>query len=248
MQFTLPLGGSGLAVLVLVLLLGSSIDLAASQAVDRDSIDFSTMEEWKHLKECVQCILQTCENNVAAMLACSTNACLCQGSTLDIVSPKVSVMAVDLCNNPEDASTALNILMAYWFYKGRSEILPSSTGPDPTTSFSLPSMRPMPEPSTVASSTSTSSEPPSTKTSGTSTGTAPGTTSDRGESGQGLNWAEIVGIVVGITGVIVGAVAAYYTWKVVQESRARRQLESSGTQPPTVTTGPTPAASNGANT
>jgi hypothetical protein len=223
MRSTLPSGGGGLA--FVLLLLESAVNLAASQAGDRDNIDFSTIEEWKYLNQCVRCILQTCDNNVAAMIGCSTNACICIGSTLETISPKVSAMAADLCNSPDDAPTVLNILTAYCFYKGHPEILPttvaSSTGLGQTTSESVP-LHSTPLPSTEASSISTSSESSHTETPDTSTGTAPSTTSDGADSGQGLNWAEILGIVIGITGVIVGAVAAYYTWKAVQESRARR--------------------------
>jgi hypothetical protein len=56
----------------------------------------------------------------------------------------------------------------------------------------------------------------------------PSNNKERGAGGKKdrLNAAEIVGIVAGILGVIVGGVAAWYTWKAYKQSTERQRARS----------------------
>jgi hypothetical protein len=117
-----PCSGGRLATVIL-LLLASSVDLAASQAVKADNVDFSTMEIWRDLKSCVQCLLQTCSNNVVVSEGCYTNACICRDSTLGGVVPKISSRVLSLCSNFDDASTAVSVMTAYCASQGYTAIV-----------------------------------------------------------------------------------------------------------------------------
>ncbi|KAK5657418.1 hypothetical protein OQA88_2990 [Cercophora sp. LCS_1] len=118
-----PGSAASLAATVLMILLVCVVPVA-SQAVDPDLINFSTMAEWKDLRFCVQCILQECSlEHILYVIGCETNACICRGSTLGDAAPKLSKMALSRCNNLNDATIATSILIAYCLAKGYTELV-----------------------------------------------------------------------------------------------------------------------------
>ncbi|KAK3326972.1 hypothetical protein B0T19DRAFT_420492 [Cercophora scortea] len=115
--------GSGAAVAVTILLLMGYIRLAASQAVDPDKINFATMSQWKDLRDCVRCQLQSCYGNIADYEGCATNGCICRGSTLGDAIPKLRGDTLSYCSNLDDASTAVSVLTAYCASKGYTQVV-----------------------------------------------------------------------------------------------------------------------------
>lgn len=55
-----------------------------------------------------------------------------------------------------------------------------------------------------------------TNTQNTDTGSTVDNSSSGGNMFGGLTKAELIGIIVGVVGVIVSAIGAYYTWKALQ--------------------------------
>jgi len=106
-----------------VLVLLTYISVAASQAVDPDKVNFSTMSEWKDLRECVKCELQDCLYNIAWHQGCATNACICRGSTLGEGIQKLGDNVLKRCSNLDDTSTAVSVLTAYCSSKGYTEVV-----------------------------------------------------------------------------------------------------------------------------
>jgi len=101
--------------------------LVAAQAIEPDTIDFTTADDWVDLKKCAQCVLQTCYTNVAYEAGCVTNACLCQRSTLGDAVQQVSSAVVSKCSNLDDATIAVSVLTAYCSGRGYTEVLLPTT-------------------------------------------------------------------------------------------------------------------------
>ncbi|KAL1839993.1 hypothetical protein VTJ49DRAFT_956 [Mycothermus thermophilus] len=126
--FRFPCGSMTAAV---VLLLASTIHLVAAQAIDPDRIDFSTMEIWKDLKDCVKCMVDIC-GGVKAVRHLTPSSTLPMTLTLGNALPRLHSSVLSYCSNRDDASTATSVLTAYCAAKGYTEIvaptIPATTG------------------------------------------------------------------------------------------------------------------------
>lgn len=97
--------------------------LLDAQALDPDTIDFTTAAGYRDLKACAQNVLEINYNNIAYQEGCVTNACLCQRSTLGDAVGKVSSGVLRSCSNLDDATIAVSVLTAYCAAKGSTEVV-----------------------------------------------------------------------------------------------------------------------------
>lgn len=101
--------------------------LAAAQAIDPDTIVFTTMSLWKDLRVCLQKCFDGFGNgyagNVADDVGCSTNSCLCRADTLGEAIIDVQSRASVSCSDIQDETSATSILIAYCSGKGYTSIV-----------------------------------------------------------------------------------------------------------------------------
>jgi hypothetical protein len=94
----------------------------SAQAVNADTIDFTKIPIFPNLRTC----LQSCFSGsyyIGYYEGCSTNACLCRGSTLGDAVVKIQSIALERCSNLDDQSTAVSVLTAYCASKGYTQIV-----------------------------------------------------------------------------------------------------------------------------
>lgn len=109
---------------------------ADSQALDPNVADFSTVDGYDDLTNCVQ----ECLGGIGIYVDCSlnavghyTNACLCRPSTLSSAVTIIQQKAEEQCQNSDDKNVAKTVLLKYCASKGYTSVvtpgvLPSSTG------------------------------------------------------------------------------------------------------------------------
>ena len=109
---------------------------AVAQAVDPDVVDFSTIDGYDDLRECVQNRLYWIGGDVGCSTNADgyyTNACLCRPSTLGSAVQIIQQKTMEDCENIDDKNIAKTILLNWCSSKGYTSVvtpivLPSLTG------------------------------------------------------------------------------------------------------------------------
>jgi hypothetical protein len=103
--------------------------LVHGQAIDPDTIVFTTIAIWPNLRTCLQtCFIPNYNiNDVQNEVGCQTNACLCRPDTLGQGVAYVGPLALSVCSDIQDSSSAISILTAYCAAKGYTSIISPTT-------------------------------------------------------------------------------------------------------------------------
>jgi hypothetical protein len=93
-----------------------------AQAINPDTVVFSTIAIWQDLRTC----LQSCFDayyGIQYNVGCKTNACLCRPDTLGQAVVSISERASSTCQALQDISSATSILTSYCSVKGYTSII-----------------------------------------------------------------------------------------------------------------------------
>ncbi|KAI1171016.1 hypothetical protein F4777DRAFT_83080 [Nemania sp. FL0916] len=100
-------------------LLSICIRTVAAQAIQDDSIVYTTLGGWGDMRACARCPFQVnfgicgVGDFLNDAVGCMTNACLCRPSTLEEAVEFIDERVISLCSNYDDQSTATDFLLRY---------------------------------------------------------------------------------------------------------------------------------------
>ncbi|KAI3335436.1 hypothetical protein F4824DRAFT_156785 [Ustulina deusta] len=213
----------------------------AAQAIPDDSIVYTTLSGWGDMRACARCPFQVnfglCSVGDALNdeLGCMTNACLCRPSTLEEAVEFIDERVISLCSNYDDQATATSFLLRYCSAHGYTSVATATSPPvsseTPGSQSSSQETRETTGDSQSHTSITSNSSPSQTNpvsspiTSAPSTGSITNSSptnaaSPKTESGDdGLKVSDIIGIVVGILGLFIGALTLWVSWKTGRPKR-----------------------------